>query len=657
VWAWGDNESGQLGYPGSATYSGGVKPNPALVAGITGITSIACGDQHMMALRKDGTVWTWGSNYYGQLGTSAPTGNAGNNSPPTQVPGLTSVIQVAAGSEFSLALRSNGTVWAWGLNAGGRLGNNTNLGTWNPNSTPLQVQGLSKVTAIAATSYHSLAIRQDGTVWAWGLNYFGQLGQPGGQTGIYYNAVPKQVPGLAGIVAVATGENHSLAVKSDGTVWAWGSNTNGQLGNDTGLGTNTPHSVPVQVNGLTNVRAVSGGSSHSLAVEGDGTVWAWGSNLFGQLGNSTGTGLNPVPTGNFPVPTQIPNLTNVTAIASGSQHNLALKSDSTVWAWGYNVSGQLGNSTNIATRGGPDVSFTANPTPVLVQGIANATAIGAGDRFSAAITKQPPLATDFTQQLLINTRSTTIRLRANDPQGNPITFSIVTPPQHGTLTAPLGAYVTYTPDATLTTGDSFTFQAANGPNASNLSNIATCTIVPDHPPVVVSLIPAKFDDSVTGSGGSSLVGETLKLTLKGSDPEGADTIKTLYCVFNKSLGNASGIVLTYDRASNKAYLRSSDGKTQLGGLTVGSDGTVENDYGVLDYSKSTVVKGGNSITVTFVVTPKAAFTGEKKLWGAVKDTGNLQAPYSQQATWTVNPAPAQTFSAPQSAVKSSANDS
>jgi len=207
----------------------------------------------------------------------------------------------------------------------------------------------SKVSAATSTepmlavgAWHSLALKNDGTVWAWGNNDYGQLGNgttSGSSTTTTgdsntTNRSPAQVSGLNDVIAISAGSSHSLALKSDGTVWAWGSNNVGQLGD----GTTTDRNRPVQVSGLTNVIAITGGcESHSLALKSDGTVWAWGYNNFGQLGDGTTT--------NRSTPVQVSGLSGISAIGAGSGHSVALKSDGTVWAWGHNAYNQLGDGT------------------------------------------------------------------------------------------------------------------------------------------------------------------------------------------------------------------------------------------------------------------------------------------------------------------------
>src|SRR5437588_1067427 len=174
---------------------------------------------------------------------------------------------------------STSTPGAWGDNTYGELGDGTLGGTRN---TPVQVNGLSGVTAMAAGWYHSVALKSDGTVWAWGSNLDGQLGNG---TTTLDSTTPVQVSGLSGVTAIAASFRHSLALKSDGTMWGWGDNTYGDLGD----GTTFTRNSPVQVSGLSGVTAIAAGLWHSLAVESDGSAWAWGDNLSGGVGSSTTT--------------------------------------------------------------------------------------------------------------------------------------------------------------------------------------------------------------------------------------------------------------------------------------------------------------------------------------------------------------------------------
>jgi alpha-tubulin suppressor-like RCC1 family protein len=229
----------------------------------------------------------------------------------------------------------------------------TQYGNWSAVSSFNTGSGSGSVVAAIAAGYdRSFAVQSDGRVWAWGLNNTGQLGD-GSTTN---RTVPVQVSGLAGAVTIAGDSSfyyvHNLALKSDGTVWAWGSNTSGQLGD----GSTTGRLTPVQVSELMGAAAIAGGFSHSLALKSDGTVWAWGDNNYGQLGDGSATQRK--------TPVQVSGLTGVVAVAGGDIHSLALKSDGTVWAWGANYSGTLGDGTT-----------TNRTTPVEVSGLTGVVAI------------------------------------------------------------------------------------------------------------------------------------------------------------------------------------------------------------------------------------------------------------------------------------------
>jgi alpha-tubulin suppressor-like RCC1 family protein len=320
VWAWGRGDKGQLGN-GSRTDSN----VPVRVANLNCVTAIAVGGNQCLALRTDGSVWAWGGNSRGQLGD----GTGANSDTPVAVSGLgAGVVAIAAGYQNSLALKSDGSVWAWGRNDRGQLGN----GTGNDSVVPVPISGLaSRVIQIADGDDFSLALRTDGSVWGWGNNFSGQLGNA---TRENLNT-PTPVKGLvASVKAIAVGEGHSLALLANGSVLAWGKNTSGQLGN----GTIRDTSVPTPVSGLgSGVIAVAvGRGDFSLALKSDGSVWAWGWGAAGQLGDGSSDDRH--------VPTPVTGLWNgVTAIAGGGFGGIALKSDGSVWAWGTNNHGELGN--------------------------------------------------------------------------------------------------------------------------------------------------------------------------------------------------------------------------------------------------------------------------------------------------------------------------
>ncbi|TVL99634.1 MAG: hypothetical protein CV087_17380 [Candidatus Brocadia sp. WS118] len=319
VWTWGSNEYTQLG-DGTNTN----RSNPIQVSGLSGVITIDGGGGHNLALKLDGTVWAWGGNWSGQLGDGTKT----NRNTPVQVAGLSSINIIDAGDSHSLALKSDGAVYVWGRNIYGQLGD----GSTTDRSTPVQMTGLSSVTAIAGGWGHSLALKSDGTVWAWGYNNHGQLGDG---TTIDRNT-PVQVSGLSSVIAIACGDDHSIALKSDGSVWAWGNNGNGALGD----GTTTDRTTPVQMSGLSGITAIAGGSNHTIALKSDGTVWVCGDYGWVHSGNGVSFWYRTAPV-------QFTDISGIVAIAAGRHHLVALKPDGTVWTWGSNWHGELGDGTDI----------------------------------------------------------------------------------------------------------------------------------------------------------------------------------------------------------------------------------------------------------------------------------------------------------------------
>lgn len=351
VWTSGDNTYGQLG---DGTINNKLTPVQVKGGGgvgvLSNIISVSAGGGHSVALKSDGTVRTWGRNDYGQLGDDTLV----NKSLPVKVKGpggtdsLTDIIAISAAGARTFALKSDGTVWAWGNNSSGQLGD----GTTTNRLTPVQVKGpggvgyLSGIIAITGGGADGFALKSDGTVWAWGDNTNGLLGD-GTQTTRY---TPVQVKGpggtgfLSGIVAISA-RNHAVALKNGGTVWTWGLNDCGQLGD----GTTTDRWTPVQVKNaggvgfLTDVTGIAAGSRHTVTLKSDGTLVSCGCNVEGELGD--GTMVNKTTPVQVKGENGIGLLTGVTVVTGGNHDTIVLKNDGSVWGWGNNTYGRLGIGT------------------------------------------------------------------------------------------------------------------------------------------------------------------------------------------------------------------------------------------------------------------------------------------------------------------------
>ena len=310
------------------------------------------GGSEQIVMKSDGTVWDWGYNSFGQVGN----GTTNNSCVPAQVLGpggvgyLAPVAAIMGGEQHNFALKPDGTVWSWGWNNYGQLGDgSTNWGgIGNYSTTPVKVTNLTSIVSLGGRGYHSLALKSDGTVWAWGCNRYGELG-----VGVIFTGtnVPVQVIGLVNPVCVIGSGFSSFALMPDGTVRAWGKGTDGECGDGAGVDRYTP----VQVTGLSNVVAVSGGWFNNLALKSDGTVWAWGSNASGEVGDGTTIQRN--------VPVQVTTLgTNAVSVWAGDGNSMALLSDGTVWKWGANQYGEQGDGTS---------DTNSHPLPKQVSGFSN----------------------------------------------------------------------------------------------------------------------------------------------------------------------------------------------------------------------------------------------------------------------------------------------
>ena len=364
LWSCGYNTKGGLGdgtiVPKSSPVQIGalvnwkqVSASPSFGTGVLG--------NNTAAVKTDGTLWTCGYNGYGQLG------NGTNSlsvfvSTPIQVGALSNWKQVACGRFSTSAVKTDGTLWTWGYNSSGQLGD----GTVVPKSSPIQFGSLTNWKYVANGIYHTAAIKTDGTLWTCGYNR-SVFGGPGGELGdgtIVDKSSPVQVGSLTTWKQVACGFSFTAAIKTDGTLWTWGNNSYGNLGD----GTVVPKSTPIQVGSLTNWKQVACGYFHTMAIKTDGTLWGCGYNLTGRLGIGNTTSMSS--------PVQIGALTNWKSVSCGYGHTTAIKTDGTLWSFGKNSYGELGYNT-----GGLGVS-----TPVQIGTLTNWKQVSAGGYHTSAIT-------------------------------------------------------------------------------------------------------------------------------------------------------------------------------------------------------------------------------------------------------------------------------
>jgi alpha-tubulin suppressor-like RCC1 family protein len=379
VLAFGFNEFGQLGSTANIG-TGSPNPRPTVVelgGEIGPVTQVAAGADHSLVVTASGQLYAFGFNEFGQLGSSADNGTGQANPTPTLVslPGeIGPVTQVAAGGNHSLVVTASGQLYAFGVNFFGQLGSATNSATNNPNPTPTRVTlagEVGPVTQVAAGANHSLVLTASGQLYAFGYNGAGELGSATNNGTSQANPTPTLVglPGEIGpVTQIAAGQFHSLVVTASGQLYAFGFNEFGELGSSANNGTSKANPTPTLVTlpGETGpVTQVAAGGAHSLAVTASGQLYAFGQNVFGQLGSSANNGTNPTPT----LVTLAGEVGPVTQVAAATDYSLAVTASGQLYAFGDNVFGQLGGAANSGTE-------SPNPTPTLA-GLAPGTTIDA----------------------------------------------------------------------------------------------------------------------------------------------------------------------------------------------------------------------------------------------------------------------------------------
>ncbi|MCX6147206.1 MAG: carboxypeptidase regulatory-like domain-containing protein [Candidatus Kapabacteria bacterium] len=319
LWGWGSNIYGEIG-----DGTNNERDTPIQNGKATNWKVIASGNSHHnLSVKTDSSLWAWGQNDYGQLGDSSTL----DRNRPTRIGLGKDWKTVAVGYDHSLALKVDGSLWGWGRNDYGQLGDNTNI----DKIAPIQIGTDKEWKIIMCGDFFSFGIKNDGTLWAWGVNQSGELGD-GSKTD---KNVPTQIGTDKDWKNISSGYGCTLALKTDGSLWSWGWNLYGQLGD----GTNDDKNIPTHIGSGTDWKDIYANAYHSMALKSDGSLWTWGYNSSGQLGNGTKVDKN--------TPTHIGTDTDWNFISGGLDHTTALKSDGTMWAWGYNADGELGDGTTV----------------------------------------------------------------------------------------------------------------------------------------------------------------------------------------------------------------------------------------------------------------------------------------------------------------------
>jgi alpha-tubulin suppressor-like RCC1 family protein len=395
LWTWGSGFAGALG---NGVATGTISTPVTTFAGGTNWKQVSSGTTHTAAIKTDGTLWTWGNGLQGRLGNGVTTGAI--STPVTTFAGGTNWKQVSSGSSHTAAIKTDGTLWVWGNGGNGRLGN----ADTTDRSTPVTTfAGGTNWKQVNSGGTHTAAIKTDGTLWTWGLGTAGQLGRPSIGTnkltpvttfagGTNWSDTATTEP--EDLYTLSAGFNYTAAVKTDGTLWTWGNGGFGQLGTNDLTQRNTP--VTTFAGGTDWKQVSAGDAAHTAAIKTDGTLWVWGAGANGRLGNAVVTGSISTPVTTFA------GGTDWKQVSAGDAHTAAIKTDGTLWTWGLGGNGRLGNGI---------VTTTSVSTPVTTfAGGTDWKQVSAGDAHTAAIKTDGTLWTwGFGSEGKLGTNDTTIR--------------------------------------------------------------------------------------------------------------------------------------------------------------------------------------------------------------------------------------------------------
>jgi hypothetical protein len=358
LWILGSGANGRLG---NGATTGNISTPVTTFAGGTNWKQVSCANGHTAAIKTDGTLWTWGTGSNGRLGNAQVTNVS---TPITTFAGGTNWKQVSGGNIHTAVIKTDGTLWIWGNGYNGRLGNASTTNVSTPITT---FAGGTNWKQVSSGGYHTAAIKTDGTLWIWGSGSGGKLGN---NTTVDTSTPITTFAGGNNWKQVSCGIFHTSAIKTDGTLWAWGSGSVGQLGNAEALGS-TKFTPVTTFAGGTNWKQVSSGDNHTAAIKTDGTLWTWGSGSSGKLGNST-TGDRSTPITTFA------GGNNWKQVCAGDTHTSAIKTDGTLWTWGGGAFGQLGNAAT-SNRLTPSTIFVGETNWKQVDcGYRNTVAVQAG---------------------------------------------------------------------------------------------------------------------------------------------------------------------------------------------------------------------------------------------------------------------------------------